>query len=475
MNSKLPSRLLIMLVLLIPVSCGRILLPAVPSFEELGFTNAHEPVRRQVLAAYEHWQESPRDASRNGRLGMLFSAYGKNIASEILYRRARILAPREFRWTYYLAIALHQLGRYQEAAGMYREALKIDPDYVEARLQLAALLLQGNESEESAGLYQQFTAEFPGRVEGWLGLGKALDRNGDLAAAIEALQRARIVGPQYGAVHYALAAVLAAGGDEEGAALEFAAYERTAKNSIYTTDALMLEIIRLNLGEEPYMARADRQLQRGQIDEAVASFRAALAINPVSQDAWGGLVSAQAQLGDMDEAGHSYRAALAAGISYARLHLTYGQALLDHKQPDAARDIIGKAIELDPQYAEAHLALGELEMQSGASSVAAAQFRRALTARPNDRRVMLLLAQALNATGEFQEAAARLQSLRSDPAVDSSSVLKELALAYHGMDRSDEAIDALRLGRDAAEKSANTAMVDAIDSLLNEWQSEPVE
>ena len=177
----------------------------------------------------------------------------------------------------------------------------------------------------------------------------------------------------------------------------------------------------------------------------------------------------------MEETGDSYRAALEAGISYRRLHLTYGKALRKWQQFDAARDVIGKAIELDPQYAEALSAMGELELQCGASAEAVEQFRRALAAKPNDRRLMLLLAYALNAAGQFDEAAARLEPLTTDPASDISYALKELAIAYHGLDRKDEAIDALQRGREVASKSSNTRRVDAIDALLAEWQRDNAE
>lgn len=457
-------------LLLVAMSCARDDLPPVPEFESLGFSDALEPVRKQMIASYEQLQEEPLDAGRNGQLGMLLSAYGKNSASEILYRRARILAPGEFRWTYHLAIAFRQMGRYDEAAVLFREALEIDPGYHEARIKLAELLLQNNDIDESAGLYREITVELPARVEGWLGLGKALDRGGDLAAAREALQRAKIVGPQYGEVHYALAAVLAAGGDEEAAAVEFAAYERTARNIIHTQDPLMLEVIRLNADGGQLMASADYFLRRGQFAEAVASFRGALVTNPSNQDAWGGLVDSLARLGKTDATAAAYREALAAGISYRRLHLVYGQALRKWQQNDAARDIIARAIEMDPQYADALTAMGELEMQRGASDEAVRQFSRALEVVPNNRDVAFSLTQALNAAGQFDNAANRLETLVSDSMIDESLALKELAIAYHGLDRPEEAIDALQRAREAAKKSADTATVDAIDALLAEWR-----
>ncbi len=468
-RSRFSHGLVILLIAFIPLSCGQNPLPEVTAFEELGFEDALDAVRRQMLNSYQRWQKEPDNAERNGTFGMMLSAYGKDAASEIFFRRARLLEPAEFRWAYYLAVANRQLGRYEEAAGIFREALIIDPDSIEARMQLAGVLLQTNEISASVEMYRSITAQLPERVDGWLGLGKALDRSGDLAAAVIALRRAKDLGAQYGDVRYALAGVLSASGDKEGAAREFAAYEERLRNKINTSDRFIRAVIRLNASDGPFLAKADYQIARGQFGEAVRFFRQALEINPVNQDAWGGLTFAQGKLGDRDATRESYEAALAAGIQYKRLHFTYAEALREWQQLDAARDVMSKAIELDPQYTEALLVMGELEIQRGAHAAAVEYYRRAAAVVPNDRNIWFSLAQALNAAGQFQEAATQLNALTSDPALDKARTLKELAVAYHGMQHKDEAIDALKRSREVARKAYRTTMVETLDALLAEW------
>lgn len=463
---------LLLLILLVPFSCGRDPMPAVPPFEELGFADSLHVVRSQILAAYKEWEEMPRNAERNGRLGMLLFAYNKYHSSGILFRRAYFLEPGEFRWSYYLAITLSRLGRLEEAIETYRAALRSDPGHVEARIRLAGLLLKTNRIDDSVMLYKEITVDSPARVEGWLGLGKALSRKGNLAAATAALRRARIIGPQYGEVHYALATVLAASGEDAEAARELAAYERTRRNEIQLTGRLDQQLVALHAGDQPHMSTADYHMGGGRFDDAVASYRSALMINPMNQNAWGGLIDALARLDDQAGADSAYQSALAAGISYTRLHFTYGMALLKWQRIDAARDALTKAIELDPRYSDALFAIGELEMQSGNTFAAVEQFRSALSARPNDRQIVLALARSLNAERDYAGAAARLKALQSDPAVDSALVLKELAIAYYGLNRKEKAHDALTRSRAAASKSANSLVLDEIDSLLAEWRAE---
>lgn len=459
---------------LLPIlACTESSSPFAPAFSDLGFDDALPVVREQAQGAYQRWQKDPDNHELNGSLGMILSAYGKSAASEQFFQRAQSLAPLDFRWAYYLAISKLQLGQYQQAADFFRQALTIDPNSLEARKQLANALLETNQIEESLALYQAITNEHPDQVDGWLGLGKALDYSGDLSGAIAALERARDIGPEYGEVHFALAGALNANGNRAEAAQELKAYEKTVHNKINRSDRFTRSVIRLNVSDTPYLAKADYQISRGQFAAAVSLFERALAVNPDNQDAWGGLIFAHAKLGDADVTRQSYQAALDADIKYKRVHFTYAQALREWEQHDDARSIMSKAIELDPQYSEALLAMAELEQMRGAHAAAVTHYRAAVTVTPNDQQVRLALAQALNQSQQFNEAVVELESLNSNsaaPAKQQALILKELALAYLGNQQQQSAIDTLKKARDIATERYDSATLRAINMLMDEWQ-----
>jgi tetratricopeptide (TPR) repeat protein len=458
-------------VLLVALAgCSRDPLPEIPYFELLGFEESLPAVRAQVRDVYDRLQAEPLDAELNGRLAMHLSAYRKSAAAEILYRRARALASDEFRWAYYLAFTLMDMGRTDEAIAMFRQALALAPQHPEARIALAGQLLQNDELEQSRRLYESISVELPDRVEGWLGLGKIDLRLGNNEAALASLKRAVAVGGSFGEVHFALGEALRAAGDRDAAAREFEIYERLKDNRVRAADELLLAVGALNAGDAPHMARGRYQLEHAQFEQAAESFRSALAVNPQNQDAWIRLIDALGAVGDIDAAGAVYRDALAGGIAYAPLHIAYGKALLDVRRLDAARPVLTTAIEMDGQSAAAFAALGRVEMLSGANEAAVEHFRRALALRPADRQVQFSLVRVLNRTGAHEDAVAQLQPLLSDPSMDSSLTFKELGLAYHGLGRVDEAIDALEQGRDAAWEAANVRAADAIDELLEQWR-----
>lgn len=445
-------------------------LPEIPAFDELGFEQALVSVHDQVAAAYQRLQASPRDAEANGKLGMLLSVYRRDQGAAVFFERARTLAPAEFRWAYYHGMVLAQLGRHHDAAAAFDAALAIDPNYLEARYQLANVLLEINDLEQSIAHGRIITESHPGRIEGWLVLGRALTRKGEWQEAAEALQQARRHGPQYGEVHYALATVLKALGDTEGAAQEFAAYERTAANKLTVFDPLVQAVFALNMSDGRYMAVADAHLRNGQLQEAVIAFRQAVTVNPANGDAWSGLVNTLARLARLDEARSVYEEALAAGISYARLHLVWGSALNHHGEMTAAREVLAKAIALDPHYVEARQAMADLELQAGRASQAVEHLRAAEIARPNDPNVSLALAGALNAAGNHDEAAQRLEARVQQADADEAVVRKELALAYRGLGRQREALLTLQQALVAATRAADFAAVADIENLQESWQ-----
>ena len=462
--------LTLLLIAFIGFSCEQRSLPDAPPFAELGFADAQKQVREQVADVYADWEQTPEDAQLNGSMGMHLSVYGKHAAARTFYERARALAPEEFRWAYFLAVTLGELGELETAIDAYREALEIDAEHPGSRIKLAALLLQTSQIDESKRLYKRLTIDQPRRVESWLGLGKTLGRSGDKDGAVGALRRARELGPQYGEVRYALAQALRETGNTEEAASELAAYQQNINNKISQSDELIREISALHIGDESYLAKAGILLSRGDFRSAIALYRKVIELNSANADAWSGLIAAQIQTRDLRAAGETYQQALEAGIEYARLHLIYGSGLMQGSRFDEARAVLQKSIDLDPNFADAYTYLGMLDMQAGDVASAEKRFRRSLQARPNDQQSRLLLTMSLNAGGKFQEAADEVEPLLGAYGVDASMPLTELAMSQFGRGLKDEAMTTLQRAKEAAVASKNHRQRSKIEKLQAKWQ-----
>src|SRR5262249_6012101 len=153
---------------------------------------------------------------------------------------------------------------------------------------------------------------------------------------------------------------------------------------------------------EPQNARAHYNLGRlyediGRIDEAIASYRAALALDPTAFDHninLGGLLCDRKH--DYDGAVACFRAAIQADPNDPRGYDDLGIALYGKGQVDEAIVHHRKAIEVDSKFAPARINLGFLLRNKGAWDEAIDCFRKAIELDPKAVRAYFELGVILN-------------------------------------------------------------------------------
>ena len=160
----------------------------------------------------------------------------------------------------------------------------------------------------------------------------------------------------------------------------------------------------------PNSARALRVYGQALIDrnrfrEAVAPLKKSVEIYPVYDYAWVDLGIAQMQSGEAAAAETSLRRALRLNNENAEAHLALGALHMGAERGDLARPHFERAIGLKPTLAEARFNLGTLYLKAGLRRLAIAQFRAALRLEPEHGGVHHNLALALYLAGD--RAAAR--------------------------------------------------------------------
>ncbi len=149
--------------------------------------------------------------------------------------------------------------------------------------------------------------------------------------------------------------------------------------------------------------------QLGQIDEAIAHFRAALALHPGHADAPGNL----------------------------------GQALIRQGRRDEALSSLKEAVRLQPGHAVAHLNLANLCRDLGQLADAISSYRRVIQLRPEHAEARSQLALALARSGQDEEAISCLHDcLLFQP--DSAETCNQLGFLLARRERLDEAAAAFR-------------------------------
>ncbi|HEX8291038.1 MAG TPA: tetratricopeptide repeat protein, partial [Pyrinomonadaceae bacterium] len=196
-------------------------------------------------------------------------------------------------------------------------------------------------------------------------------------------------------VYAALAEVYEAGGYVENAipAMRLA-IERDPRNESYRlryglllndTKAPGAAVIRLReaLQEFPnssplWLALGIAQGADGKSDDARKSFERALELDPRSVPALAYLGSTYGERGQYAEAVALYERAVSAGPDFAAPYYLAADALLRQPAFDAARveRHLARAVEIEPDFASARLALGKLYVRQERWAEAAAEFER---------------------------------------------------------------------------------------------------
>jgi protein O-mannosyl-transferase len=126
-------------------------------------------------------------------------------------------------------------------------------------------------------------------------------------------------------------------------------------------------------------------LNQGHIDEAISHFEAALRI--------------------VSESGQAHYA-----LTRAIIYCDLANALVRKGLPDEAIQQLRKAVELQPNYADAHYNLATVLLQNGEVDEAVAHWQTTLSINPNDAEAHIALANVLLTKGQLREAMAHYQA-----------------------------------------------------------------
>lgn len=240
-----------------------------------------------------------------------------------------------WREVFNLALAAHQQGDARRAAGLYREALGLNPELLPAHFNLGNLFLSAGEPDSAAAHFRAATEIEPGRADLWhnLGYARELQKRPEEAAAMyeTALER----DPAYAPAWYALGNLRFAGGDADGA---IAAYREALRIRPGFVDA------RVNLG--------NALRRKGDLERAVAAYRAALEEDPGHAYASYNLGVALEARGDTEGAIRSLKRAVRAAprlyearLELARVYRAAGRRAEALREYEAASRLGGEGSE----------------------------------------------------------------------------------------------------------------------------------
>ncbi len=431
-----------------------------------------DEARDQIAAALAAAAKAPTDADAVGRLAMTLHAWEEFESAAAAYARAQALAPSEVDWWYFGGMLASRRGMHAEAARQYRRALDCAPGNGLVALRYADAALDAGEFDAAGSIYEPLTTRPETAPAAWYGMGRVRQAAGNVEGAREAFARAVALYPEFGGAHYALAQLQRRAGDRDGARLSLQRQQqcltcwpmppdpwRTRLDDVRTDAAALLK-----RGVSSASAAAGPGAEAAAA-EAIRLHEAALARDPGFGQAHVNLIELYARTGNVARAQAHYHAAAADAGHAAEAHRAWGWVLLHQQRADEALPVLTQAVDLAPTNARALTGLGLAFELLRRPAEAVEAYTDAVAAAPAERDIRFNLARALVQAGRFDEAIARLETLREPVDGQTPRYLYALSAAYvrHGDVEAGE-----RVGEEAVALATRFGQTDLAQAITRD-------
>jgi tetratricopeptide (TPR) repeat protein len=323
------------------------------------------------------------------------------------------------------AIAFHQAGNFGQAAQLYGEILKLNPQHADSLHLLGMVASQARRTDLAIDLILKAIA-INGRVAAYhSNLGSILQAQGRLTEAGASYAQALALDPNLAEIHLNLGLLLQTQGKLNEAVAEYEA------------------AVALN----PALAEAHSNLgnglqAQGHLDAAIAHYEQALKLKPAFVEAWYNLGNALLAQEKLEEAAASYERSLALNPRLAEAHCNLGNVLKGQEKPDEAVAHYERALQLKPGYAEAHYNLANVLSVQGKTHEAVAQYELALHFDPQCAKAHNNLGNVFRSLEEPEKAVAHYRQVPdADP--EFTDAYNNLGLALLSLGRHEEAIESI--------------------------------
>ena len=335
----------------------------------------HPLVSQQLSDAYASLMATARDADvpryarsdAYGEMGKLFMAAEFLHDAERCFQNAALMSPDVFRWSYYLAHLLRNMGALSASVERFERALELRPTDEAALVWLGRVYLELGRPEAAAQQVTLMLARYPEASAVRFEAGRVALAQQDYASSVEHLAAALALDPGASVIHYPLAMAYRHLGDLEQA--EHHLQRRGGRASRGSGAGVPVRL------SDPLMAELNAVLRNPQAFRVLA-FQAAANLN------W-------------PEAVTQFRKAVDAAPDYAAMRLNLGTALERVGDARGAQAQFEEALRLDPRMERAHYSLAALLERSGRDAEAIERLVAAVTHDPSFAAAHLMLADAL--------------------------------------------------------------------------------
>jgi len=334
-----------------------------------------------------------------GETGKLYHAHLLLEPAAACYRNAAVLAPRDYRWPYYLGYLQGRTGDLEEASASYRRTLELQPKLKVARLRLGQTYLELGKLEQAEPLLYAAAGDSELRAAALFELGQLDYARQQFDTAVAWLLQALQVDPTASRIHYTLALAYRGLGDLEQARRHLALHGAQEPGF---PDPLIDELAKLSSGQRMLFHYGMSAAQRQEFAAAARAFREGLEVDRDNIDARVSLARFVYLSGDRDGAEEELAVVLRQVPRQTLANFLYGLLRLESGDREQAIVRFRGVLEAEPDYFGAHFFLAEILVREGDYAGAAKHYAQALVQQPDNTDALLRNLLALIEAGAAQ-------------------------------------------------------------------------
>lgn len=355
-----------------------------------------EKIQRLQQQANDH----PEDANTWGKLAMTLDVHGLNSESISCYQKAAELDSKDFRWTYFCAIALKESASPQ-AMDWFQKSIQLKPDYVPLQIRYAKGLFEANRLKESQSQFERALQLDANSAEAYTGLSQIALSQNEIESAKQFAEKAVSLNPKQSEA-YSLLSIIYRRLKDSTAAEKAVARLKSLPEKTSLIDPVYSGLVSEGESAFWYRTRGRTYMDSGLYVMAIREFKTALQIH---DDAQGNddLGAALQGLGKYDEAILYHKKAIAMNpgyLSYYNLGIAYGKL----GRINDAIEAFKNCVHLKSDFAEGFFNLGVAYFQLSDWKDAIENLKQTVQINPEHTKAHYALALAYRANGDFQSA-----------------------------------------------------------------------
>jgi tetratricopeptide (TPR) repeat protein len=358
-----------------------------------------------------------QSALRDLIIGRIHLAQGDPAAALVSFEAGILLWPNNPAARYLAGEAAERVGDFERAISEYRESIRANAGRTTAALELAELYYARGHFADALDAVQRYMQAKPGDVEGTLAGIRIAHKARRFGIATEGLNRLSGL-PEHAGTAVAEHATLLAESSPDGAT---AAVKTIEESDLDLTDPVNAQAVRVLLEHLAELGEHAKAQER--IASALAAHPDAAVFNELN----GQVLSAAGK--SPEKAREAFDRALELDPNHAEALSGLAALSAQAGEIDAALELYDRAAKLDPEDSAAVFSAAKLELGAGRTAGARARFEALLAHHPREAEAAIELARILAEQGEFDASldyARRAEWLRSPQAEETLASIEGL-------------------------------------------------